>query len=100
MIKNFFNLIGQNIDNSINQSFEIHEANIDNDNIDNTTTEKEDINNSSIETFNEKKTDNIKSVITENTDVKKYENICDSYKNLNDEELWWREIKCYLYFGI
>ena len=35
-----------------------------------------------------KKMDNIKLVISENTDVlEKYENICDSYKNLNDEGL-------------
>lgn len=86
--KNFFQLDSQNVEKSINQDLEIHGANTDDDNIDNTIIEKEDINNSNIEQYNDKKMDNIKLVITENTDVlEKYENICDSYKNLNDEGL-------------
>lgn len=94
--KNFYQLDNQNLDESIKKSIEIHEIN-QND------TENNEANNSNNDTnlvvenksdvdkiINEfdKKNDNIKLVISENTDViEKYENICDSYKNLNDEGL-------------
>lgn len=88
--KNFFQLDEQSKSN-INEDLEKHKIisqeldsesqiqNNDHQNIQNIQ---------NIQNNSEEKMDNIKLVINENTDVlEKYENICDSYKNLNDEGL-------------